>query len=80
MLFRSVWIVLLVGAGLALTGATLFVAVDDRTLHLVLVALMSAFVGLVVFVTVALDHPFQGDVTPSAEGFRLIADRPFGGL
>jgi len=36
-------------------------------------------VGLVVFVTVALDHPFQGEVTPSEEGFRLIADRPFGG-
>ena len=75
-----VWIVLLVGAALALTGATLFVTVDDLALHLVLVAIMAAFVGLVVFVTVALDHPFQGAVTPSAEGFRLIADRPFGGL
>ena len=75
-----VWVVLLVGAALALTGATLFVAVDDRALHLVLVALMSAFVGLVVFVTVALDHPFQGEVTPSEEGFRLVAERPFGGL
>jgi hypothetical protein len=75
-----VWIVLLVGAAIALTGATLFVTVDDTALHLVLVGCMAAFVGLVVFVTVALDHPFQGAVTPSAEGFRLIADRPFGGL
>lgn len=75
-----VWIVLLVGAALALTGATLFVTVDDRPLHLVLVGIMAAFVGLVVFVTVALDHPFQGDVTPSPHGFQLIADRPFGGL
>jgi hypothetical protein len=40
---------------------------------------MAAFVGLVVFVTVALDHPFQGAVTPSESGFRLIAERPFGG-
>ena len=47
---------------------------------MVLVAIMAAFVGLVVFVTVALDHPFQGDVTPSETGFRYIADRPFGGL
>ena len=39
-----------------------------------------AFVGLVVFVTVALDHPFQGAVTPAPDGFNLIADRPFGGL
>jgi len=53
--------------------------VDDRAAHLVLVGLMAAFVGLVVFVTVALDHPFQGAVTPSESGFRLIAERPFGG-
>jgi polyferredoxin len=44
-----------------------------------LVGIMAAFVGLVVFVTVALDHPFQGAVTPSENGFRLIAERPFGG-
>jgi hypothetical protein len=75
-----VWIVLLVGAAIALTGATLFVTVDDTTLHLVLVGCMAAFVGLVVFVTVALDHPFQGAVTPAPDGFNLIADRPFGGL
>ena len=52
---------------------------DDRAAHRVLVGLMAAFVGLVVFVTVALDHPFQGAVTPSEQGFRLIAERPFGG-
>ena len=75
-----VWLVMLAGAGLALVGATTFVPVDDRAAHVALVGIMAAFVGLVVFVTVALDHPFQGAVTPSAEGFRLIADRPFGGL
>jgi hypothetical protein len=75
-----VWVVLLVGAAIALTGATLFVTVDDTPLHLTLVGCMAAFVGLVVFVTVALDHPFQGDVTPAPTGFTLIADRPFGGL
>jgi hypothetical protein len=74
-----VWMVVLVGAALALVGATFFVNVDDRALHMTLVAIMAAFVGLVVFVTIALDHPFQGDVTPSEKGFRLIADRPFGG-
>ncbi|HET8723699.1 MAG TPA: DUF4239 domain-containing protein [Anaeromyxobacteraceae bacterium] len=75
-----VWLVMLVGAALALVGATTFVPVDDRTAHVALVGLMAAFVGLVVFVTVALDHPFQGAVTPSEDGFRLIASRPFGGL
>jgi hypothetical protein len=74
-----VWMVVLVGTALALVGATFFVSMDDKALHMTLVAIMAAFVGLVVFVTVALDHPFQGDVTPSEAGFRLIADRPFGG-
>jgi len=74
-----VWLVVIVGAGLALMGATFFVTVDHKGLHMVLVGIMAAFVGLVVFVTVALDHPFQGDVTPSETGFRYIADRPFGG-
>jgi hypothetical protein len=44
-----------------------------------LVGRVAAFVGLVVFVSVALDPPFQGAVTPSEEGFRLIASRSFGG-
>jgi hypothetical protein len=74
-----VWMVVLIGAALALTGSTLFVTVDDAVVHLTLVGIMAAFVGLVVFVTVALDHPFQGAVTPSEQGFRLIAERPFGG-
>jgi hypothetical protein len=74
-----VWLVVLVGAALALVGATTFVPVDDRAAHRALVAIMAAFVGLVVFVTVALDHPFQGAVTPSESGFRLISERPFGG-
>jgi hypothetical protein len=74
-----VWLVMLVGAALALAGSTFFVHVDDRLVHVLLVGIMAAFVGLVVFVTVALDHPFQGDVTPSAQGFRYVADRPFGG-
>ncbi len=59
--------------------AALFVTVDDSALHMTLVAIMAAFVGLVVFVTVALDHPLQGAVTPSENGFRPIAERPFGG-
>jgi hypothetical protein len=74
-----VWMVMLLGAAMALGGATFFVHVDDGKMHAALVAIMAAFVGLVVFVTVALDHPFQGTVTPSESGFRYVAERPFGG-
>jgi hypothetical protein len=74
-----VWVAMLVGAVLALSGATFFVHVDHRGLRVVLIGIMAAFVGLVVFTTAALDHPFEGEVTPSEEGFHLVADRPFGG-
>jgi hypothetical protein len=74
-----VWLVVLAGAVLALGGATFFVQVDDQLLHMTLVAIMAAFVGLVVFVTIALDHPFQGSVTPSDMPFRTIASQPFVG-
>jgi hypothetical protein len=74
-----VWVAMLLGAALALSGATFFVHIDDRILRVVLISIMAAFVGLVVFTTAALDHPFQGDVTPSEKGFVLVADRPFGG-
>jgi hypothetical protein len=40
---------------------------------------VAAPVGLVVFVTVALDHPFPGAGTPSEEPVRKIAARPLGG-
>jgi hypothetical protein len=74
-----VWVVVFLGAALALVGATFFVQVDDQVLHMALVAIMAAFVGLVVFVTIALDHPFQGNITPSEEPFRTVAAQPFGG-
>jgi hypothetical protein len=48
-------------------------------IHATLVAIMAAFVGLVVFVTIALDHPFQGSMKPSAEPVHAIASQPFGG-
>jgi len=74
-----VWLVVLVGGVLALGGSTFFVHMDDARLHRVLAGLMAAFVGLVVFVTAALDHPFQGPVSPSEEPFRRIAAQPFDG-
>ena len=74
-----VWLVVLGGGLLALGGSTFFVHMDDARLHRVLAALMAAFVGLVVFVTAALDHPFQGSVSPSEESFRAVAAQAFDG-
>ena len=74
-----VWLVVIAGSAVAIAGATFFVHLEDPRLHRVLAALMAGFVGLVIFVTAALDHPFQGPVSPSEEPFRRIAARPFDG-
>ncbi len=74
-----VWLVVIAGGVLALGGSTFFVHMDDARLHRVLACLMAAFVGLVVFVTAALDHPFQGPVSPSEESFRTVAGQSFDG-
>jgi hypothetical protein len=44
-------------------------------LHASLVALLALFVGLVIFVIFALDHPFRGDLGISLEPYQLIHEQ-----
>lgn len=63
----ALWVVVLVGAAIGLM-ATYFFKVEDVRLHAVLVALLAAFIGLVIFMILAFDRPFRGDLglTPGA--------------
>ncbi len=63
----AMWIFVLGGAALAI-ASTFFFVVADRRLHLILVCLLAAFIGMVVVIIAAYDRPFVGDlqVTPSA--------------
>jgi len=65
------WIVVLLGAAISLSGAFFF-RVEDVRLHAILVTLLATFVACVIFLVLAMDHPFQGDLGISSEAYELI--------
>lgn len=68
------WTVVLVGAVISL-GTSFFFKVDDVRLHGILVTLLAMFIGLVIFMTFALDRPFRGDLGVRPEPYRLVHDQ-----
>lgn len=67
------WVFVLGGAALAITS-TFFFMVRDRRLHLILVCLLAAFIGMVVVIIAAYDRPFVGDLRVTPESYELILD------
>jgi hypothetical protein len=67
------WMVVGAGAVISLS-ASFFFQVEDVRLHGTLVVLLAIFIGLVIFMTLALDHPFQGDLGIGPEPYQLIYD------
>jgi hypothetical protein len=55
------WIALVVGAVVTIGFATLF-GLRSAGLHTVITASLAAVIGVLLFVSVAIDHPFSGDV------------------
>jgi hypothetical protein len=43
--------------------------------HLFLGGLLSAFMGMMIFLIAALDNPFRGELSISAEPFQAILDQ-----
>ena len=68
------WIVILSGAVISLC-ASFFFSVADVRLHAILVTLLAIFIGLVIFLTLAFDRPFIGDLGISADPYQLIYDQ-----
>jgi len=67
------WLVVLLGAAISLS-ASFFFHVEDVRLHAILVTLLATFIASVIFVMLALDHPFRGDLGISSESYQLIYD------
>jgi hypothetical protein len=68
------WAVILVGAVVSIS-ASFFFRVDDGRLHGLLIVLLSSLIGLVIVLTVALDHPFRGDLGLSSDPYQLVYDQ-----
>jgi len=68
------WGVIVLGAFIALTS-TFFFQVADARLHGILVVLLATFMGLVVFMILALDRPFRGDLGLSPAPYQLVYEQ-----
>jgi hypothetical protein len=70
----TMWWVIWVGAVISI-GVAYFYNIQDARLHVILVALMSGFLAMVLFMIVINDRPFFGHVSVSSEPYKLILDR-----
>ena len=68
------WAVIIMGAFISLS-ASFFFRVEDVRLHCIEVLLLAVFIGLVIFMIVALDRPFRGDLGIPADPFKLTYDQ-----
>ena len=68
------WVVVLLGAAISLS-ATFFFRVADVRFHATLVSLLATFVASVIFLVLALDRPFRGDLGVSSEAYQQILDQ-----
>jgi hypothetical protein len=65
----ALWSVVLFGAVLNIALSYLF-WVENFKLHALLVAVMVIFIGLLVFLTAAMDNPFRGEFSISPDAFQ----------
>jgi hypothetical protein len=68
------WVVIVIGAFIALS-ASFFFKVEDARLHILEVLLLAVFIGLVIFMILSLDRPFRGDLGISADSYQLVYDQ-----
>jgi hypothetical protein len=68
------WFIIIAGAFISLTSAFFF-KVEDVRLQGIQVVLVAAFIGLVIFMILALDRPFRGDLGLRPGAYQLIYDQ-----
>ena len=68
------WVVIWVGAAV---NAVLiaFIYVKSLRLHLVMAGMLSLFIGLVMFTTADMDHPYQGSIAIEAGAIQRVLDQ-----
>jgi hypothetical protein len=68
------WVVIVVGAVISISSCYFF-RVEDARLHCILVVLLSVLIGLVICMTVVMNHPFRGDLGLTADPYQLVYDQ-----
>jgi hypothetical protein len=67
------WTVIIVGAFISLS-TFFFFKIEDVRLHKILASLLAVFMGLAIFLILALDRPFRGDLGIKPKAYELIYD------
>jgi len=72
----TLWATLLIGAAIT-TLTTYFLQLQPLRTQLTMTSLVTLLVGLIVFMTASLDHPFRGTrgMSVTSEAFQLVYDR-----
>ncbi|MGH9881286.1 MAG: hypothetical protein ACRD6N_07605 [Pyrinomonadaceae bacterium] len=68
------WAVIWIGAAFSI-GVAYFYRIEDPRIHAILVALMSGFLAVVLFMIVINDKPFYGYVSITSDPYKLILDK-----
>lgn len=68
------WAVIWIGAAFSI-GVAYFYKIEDPKIHTILVALMSGFLAVVLFMIVINDKPFYGYVSITPDPYKLILDK-----
>ncbi|HEX6364964.1 MAG TPA: DUF4239 domain-containing protein [Agromyces sp.] len=68
------WVVIWVGAAIN-TVLISFIFVSSLRLHLLIASLLALFIGLVMFVTADMDHPYQGAIAVDPGAFERVIEQ-----
>ena len=73
-LSASIWHVVIIGAVLTI-GLTYLFQTATLRLHVLLVGALSTFIGLLIFLTAAMDNPFRGQFSVKPDAFRDVLEQ-----
>ena len=68
------WLVIVLGAFISLGSAYFFPVLDPRV-HRIQVGLLAVFIGLVIFMILALDRPYRGDLGLKAHPYEIVYEQ-----
>jgi hypothetical protein len=68
------WLVIVLGAFISLVSSYYF-PVHDARVHAAQVGLLAAFIGLVIFIILALDRPYDGDLGLKSEPYEIVYEQ-----
>jgi len=68
------WLVIVLGAFISLVSTFYFPVLDAR-IHRTQVGLLATFIGLVIFIILALDRPYDGDLGLSPEPYEVVDEQ-----